>query len=278
MTFINTSARSLCPKINSLIDPIEELDAAFAVVTETWLADGATLEDKQDLLLGTGLLLLCKNRKPDDRGMSYGGVGLFFREELCNFKQLSMNNSHNYEILTAVGSIQGLSRKIALLGCYMPPNYTVAKARSCLGYIEKMVIEMKRRLRAPIIVVTGDFNQWPIEEALQEFRDLSETSAGPTTGTRTIDRTFTNLDKIIESNMLNPLQTDHDEQDRRQLESDHRIFYLTPTIRRNDKYKWLNYSYRYNNEDSAKKFGEWLLQKDWAALPVMRRLNFTRRK
>ena len=100
LTFINTNARSVCPKINSLIDNIEELDAAFAVLTETWLADGKTLEeDKQDLLLGAGLSLLCKNRKPDHRGVAYGGVGLFFKEDLCNFTQLNLDNPGNFEVL-----------------------------------------------------------------------------------------------------------------------------------------------------------------------------------
>ena len=79
-TFVNTNARSLCPKINSLIDTIEELDAAFALVTETWLADGTSLEDdKQDLLLGAGFSLLCRNRAPDHRGVAYRGVGLLLR-------------------------------------------------------------------------------------------------------------------------------------------------------------------------------------------------------
>ena len=83
LTFVNTNARSLCPKINSLIDNIEELDASFAVVTETWLADGRTLEeDKQDLLLGAGLSLICKNRWPNHRGVAYGGVGLLSKEDL----------------------------------------------------------------------------------------------------------------------------------------------------------------------------------------------------
>ena len=71
---INTNARSLCPKINSLLDTMEELEASVAVVTETWLADGVTLEeDKQDLLLGAGISMLCKNRPCDNRGQAYGG-------------------------------------------------------------------------------------------------------------------------------------------------------------------------------------------------------------
>ena len=254
----------MCPKINSLIDNIEELDAAFAVVTETWLADGKTLEeDKQDLLLGAGLSLLCKNRKPDHRGVAYGGVGLFFKEDLCNFTQLNLDNPGNFEVLPTVGTISGLTRKVAVLACYIPPTYAVARANECLDYIEELVIELKRRLKDPIIVVTGDFNQWPIDAALEEFRDIKERAAGPTRGTRTIDRTFTNLETVKEAGVLNPLQTDDDGHVR---QSDHRVFYLTASIRRKERYRWLSYSYRYNNEDSSRKFGEWLAQKDWAEL------------
>ena len=123
MTFVNTNARSLCPKINSLIDTIEELDASFAVVTETWLADGVTLEeDKQDLLLGAGLSMICKNRRPDSRGRSYGGVALLFKEGECCFKQIDLDNPDSFEVLIAVGTVQGLTRKVAVVACYVPPT------------------------------------------------------------------------------------------------------------------------------------------------------------
>ena len=136
------------------------MDAAFAVVTEAWLADGVTLEeDKQDLLLGAGLTLLCRNRTPDARGRSYGGVGLLFKDDMCNFKQIHLNYPNDFEILTAVRSVQGICQKIALIACYVPPNYTTVRANNCLNYIEELVIEMKRRLKDPYIVVTGDFNQ-----------------------------------------------------------------------------------------------------------------------
>ena len=42
LTFLNTNARSLCPKMESLVDGMEELQAAFAIVTETWLVDGGS--------------------------------------------------------------------------------------------------------------------------------------------------------------------------------------------------------------------------------------------
>lgn len=42
-TIINTNARSLCPKIHSLTDCMDEMDASLAIVTETWMR-----EDRMD--------------------------------------------------------------------------------------------------------------------------------------------------------------------------------------------------------------------------------------
>ena len=59
-TIINTNARSLCPKVNSLVDCFEEVGADIGIITETWMSDGEGLED--DILnfeLGSGLGMLC---------------------------------------------------------------------------------------------------------------------------------------------------------------------------------------------------------------------------
>ena len=71
ITVINTNARSLCPKINSLIDCWDELKSDVGIVTETWLADGEGLEeDREDLVQCAGLGMLYKNRLPNDRGVA----------------------------------------------------------------------------------------------------------------------------------------------------------------------------------------------------------------
>ena len=108
-TMINTSARSTCPKIFRPIlekparhlprqgrgfvrPPVKMnslLDACVVVVIETWLADGEMLEDeRQDLFLGAGISMLCRNRKRDGRGIAYEGVGLFYRGDMCSFKKI----------------------------------------------------------------------------------------------------------------------------------------------------------------------------------------------
>ena len=61
---INMNARSLCPKVNSLLDCMEELSSSLGIITETWLADGHGLEDDvDDLLHGAGLGMIYRNRK-----------------------------------------------------------------------------------------------------------------------------------------------------------------------------------------------------------------------
>ena len=68
ITLINTNARSLCPKINSLIDCLSELSASMGIVTETWLNVGAGLdEDEADFEDGTGYGMINRCRKAGTR-------------------------------------------------------------------------------------------------------------------------------------------------------------------------------------------------------------------
>ena len=68
-TIINANARSLCPKIVSLLDCLEELKVGVGIVTETWMADRATLEDDvDDLVQCSGYGMLYKKRCPNSKG------------------------------------------------------------------------------------------------------------------------------------------------------------------------------------------------------------------
>ena len=51
-----------------------------------------------------------------------------------------------------------------------------------MSFIRGAVTEMKRKFDDPYIVVSGDFNQWPTDEALEDFPDVSEVDVGPTRG------------------------------------------------------------------------------------------------
>ena len=82
-TVLNTNARSLCPKMSSLIDCFSEMEASLGIVTETWLSDGDGLEEEtESLVLGTGLNMLYRNRKVNNKGFLHGGVAILYRESV----------------------------------------------------------------------------------------------------------------------------------------------------------------------------------------------------
>ena len=61
LTLINTNARSLCPKIESLVTCMDELEASFGVVTGTWLSSSPGLtDDLEDIRGSLGLACLLK--------------------------------------------------------------------------------------------------------------------------------------------------------------------------------------------------------------------------
>lgn len=185
---------------------------------------------------------------------------MIYNEQRCNFRALPFDNEEDFEVLSAVGTSPGLGRKIVSIACYIPPNYLTGRASRCLERIAGLVVDVKRKFKDPYIIIAGDFNQWDIAAALEEFRDIKETAAGPTRGTRTIDRTFSNLGVVAKAAVLPPLQTEGSTNVRY---SDHGLFYLTAKINRGKKFRWLKYSYRYDNPESRKKFGEWIVLKDW---------------
>ena len=137
------------------------------IVTETWLTDGETLQgDITDLALGTGIGLICKNRPPNSRGFSHGGVAVAYRKSSCKMQEISLPNPDNFEVLVTIATIPGYARKLLTIACYIPPGYDVGRGRACLAYIEDVVLDLKRKYKDPFVVLGGDFNQWLIQDCL----------------------------------------------------------------------------------------------------------------
>ena len=232
MTIINTNARSLTPKIDSLIECFSELDVDIGIVTETWLKSGVELDlDLRDLEDGTGIAGFCLNRDPNPRtGVAHGGVAVFYKKSLGNMKVVDINNPEKFEILTVAGSIRGSARKIGIIAVYLPPNYSTGRANRAIEHVENIIIELRRKYTDPYLVLAGDFNQWPVEQALAEFGDMREVEVGPTRGTRSIDRVFCNMFRMILSSGTVPaLETEADSPELAAV-SDHRIAHFTAKL------------------------------------------------
>ena len=261
-TIINTNARSLRPKVESMLDCFSETNAGLAILTETWLQDGRVEEMVDDLSRGSGLGFLARNRRAAANGFAYGGVALVWRESMGKFREVKIKNPNGFEVLAAAGSMRGHRRKVVVVACYIPPNYNRQKGAEALEFIEEVVLEMKSRFKDPYVTVAGDFNQWRAEDALANFSDVREVEVGATRGSRKIDRIFVNFSRLVtESGTLSPLETE--ETNGLVRRSDHRVAYVRLRIPKKEAFRWEVYSYRHFNDDLVAAFREWVVWHDW---------------
>ena len=107
--------------------------------------------------------------------------------------------------------------------------------------------------------ISGDFNQWDLAEALEDYPDIQEAPVGPMRGNREIDHTFTNISDHIERlSVLPPLESDDSSRT-----NDHRIALVEAKIPRKDAYELLRYTYQLYTEERAEEFGKLILGHDW---------------
>ena len=242
------------------------LSITFAILTETWLASGSRLEqDTEHLLLGHGLDIFYLNRPLSSNGIAHGGVAIVLKTSLSSGKPFLFPNPENFEVLPITANLFAAKRKFYIVAAYIPPNYTVGKGRACLQFISDLVLEIKRRSTDPYIVVAGDFNQWPVAEALQDYPELVEVPTPPTRDDRHIDKIYTNWSgDIHDSGCVPPLGTDSPAESR--TYSDHNIQYLCSKIPRKAPIKWEYYSYRPFNDKGADAFVLELSNFNWEGL------------
>ena len=262
LNFINTNARSLRPKLDSLDDCFQERKLHLATLTETWFQDGRDFEImKADIADKYQLGIIARNRDTAAaNGRLYGGVAFVFRKSSGNFKEFPLTNAANHEVLACVGSITGIKGKVFVLSCYAPPNLASHTAKQLIEFISDVVGEAKRRFEGCTIIISGDFNQWSIDELLEEHPDLSEVPFGPTRGDRSIDRSLVNFGRAIkESGTLPPLETEDG------LLSDHKIAWAKSEFQSQPK-NYITYTYRAFTETGAAGFLQALQTQDWSTV------------
>ena len=261
---LNTNARSLAPKMNSFVDCFNETDCKLAIITETWFGSSSDhAQDMDDVHLSTGIAWITRNRPPVASGVCYGGLAIAFRSSAVTLKEYSCPNPDAHEVLVAVGNVAGQSRKLIVIAAYLPPGDAVPRGRAGLQFIGDMVMEVKRKYSEPLIVVAGDFNQWDIKTALDDYIDIKEVNVGNTRGSRAIDRIFLNFhDALVDKGTLPPLQTEiiPGEPIR---ESDHLTVFAKTRLEKLRTFEWLSYNYLYYNEDSVEEFKAWVVGHDW---------------
>ena len=234
----------------------------FASITETWFQSGNERDHFiTEMVDRYSLGVVTRERENIARnGRQYGGVAFLYRLRSSKFDLFALHNPENYEVLATVGRVDGVKGKIFVISAYAPPNLTGIQASGFVEFVSDVVCEAKRTFEDCAVIVTGDFNQWPIQDIIEDHPDLGEIIFGPTRGDRLIDRTFTNFNRSIkETNVLQPLEAEAGNV------SDHKMTFAKAVFPRAESDK-ISYTYRPFSEEGAVGFLESISTQDWSGV------------
>ena len=206
--FLLTNARSLAPKIGSLLDYFEELDLSMAIVAESWLKPGEKLEeDIIDLEFGESISVLHKSR-PTRRGKNAGGgIAVLYNNNKMSLKPVNIG-AGKAEIIAAAGSITGIRRKVVVIGMYVRPQTKAEETHRIFEVVENAIQKFKTDLSDPIVIIAGDINRRNIDEAIGIFPDINKYEPLSSRGRYDLDIVATNINQSITAcESRSPLET-----------------------------------------------------------------------
>ena len=246
-----TNARSLSPKIVSLQDAFEAHELDFALVTESWLKDGSTLDrDVVDLEYGTGLKILYKNRPRRAAGARSvgGGVSIVYRKDKCNFREHRISDC-SFELLVALGRVSRVRRTIAIFCLYIEPKMKAADLRRLRELIADVILQIKAKHPNPLVLVGGDMNRRDIGPAFEAFSDIEVKNFEPTRGNACLDVVYGNF-RQTNPVVYPPLET------LAGVPSDHAcvVFNMLESKERN--FVWVKKTARKHTEQAVEEFGQ----------------------
>lgn len=257
VNFASTNARSLAPKIISMVESFRELRLNFFAITETWFKnDRETKREIESLLSAEKIKIATKNR-----GARGGGVALAFDTVSADFKVVKLAEN-KYEILCCVGSIDGVGKKVAVLVVYIPPQTNAATVEKINEFIGDSVETIIEKYDDPHIVITGDFNKKNVTECLGDFPEIQLIQTPATRGEACLDKCYSNLTPFIKnSRVLPPLESNDGT-----TESDHKIIMVHSLFTRIHVFKKRKIRFRPYTKRGEKVFGELLINTDWSYL------------
>lgn len=262
MNFLTTNARSLTPKITSLLDNMCELDLHFAAVTETWLQSGQTLRgDLIDLEFGSGVKVIYKNRKQPkgSRAATGGGVALLYNCATCSFKERKMRGN-KFEAVCAVGKIGKIKNPVVVYVAYLPPRLRAAELVEFNEVIAQSVVEVSTKLVDPVFVFAGDVNHRDVSPAFDLVDDMIKLETGPTRGDNTLDVVYTNVNVHaikVQSSVKPPLESEAG-----QL-SDHGCVLVESRFQKHRDFTWITKTTRKRSDQADQAYCEELREVQW---------------
>ena len=252
-----TNARSLSPKIESLINAFTEHDIDVALVSESWLKDGSVLNrDVIDLEHGTNLKIIYKNRPKNSVGARKvgGGVSIIFNKDTCNLKERKIVGN-KFELVVAVGRIGKLRRPVAIFSLYIEPRMKVDELSELNALLNSQVLQLKAK-EDPVFLIGGDLNRRSLDDSLLDFPDIRQRNFEPTRGNACLDILFSNVD--LNPTMWPPLVNQAG------VPSDHSVLILAGEVPAVRNFVWKKKTTRKHTEQAVNSFGRALREVDWS--------------
>ena len=258
LKFLLTNARSLTPKIASLLTAFDEHDLDFALITESWLQDGVVLaQDVLDLEHGTGLKILYKNRQSrvaSARAVG-GGVSIIYSKASCNFKERKVKGNR-FEMVVASGNSKKLNRQLFVFCLYLQPRLLVEDMEELRELLSMEILAIKAKCKDPLLFIGGDLNRKDIEPAFECFPDIKRVNHEPTRGDACLDILYTNASNIS-SAVSHPLVSAQG------IESDHACVVFDLAEPRVRNFVWQTKFRRKYTDKACEEYGNRLLRTDW---------------
>ena len=255
-----TNARSLSPKILSLHEYFEEHELHVAMVTESWLKDGAVLNrDVVDMEYGTNLKIIYKNRPGRGVGARRvgGGVSIIYNKSKCSLRERKIAGN-KYELVAAVGNIGRSKRQVAFFCLYVEPRTRVHELEQLCDLISNDILDLKAKSN-PIIFLGGDLNRRSLSGAVQAFPDIVQINNEPTRLNACLDVLLSNAEGLS-SMVWPPLATPEG------VLSDHSCVVFSGAIPKAKDFTWVKKTTRKHTDKAARAFGATLAQTDWDGL------------
>jgi hypothetical protein len=247
--------------MRSLVDNFSNLDLSFAIVTESWLKPGSRLNDYIiDLEAGLNLKIIHISRKTKNGRNAGGGVALIYKPSKCQLNEYRIRRG-KAEIVCATGKLTGSTRKLVVIGVYLPPKMTANQTKEALENVCLAVLKVKEEFQNPYIVIGGDFNGRNFEDSISDYPDLSVLITGPTRGSATLDKVACNMiEEVVNIMVREPLCTEEGSF------SDHKTIFVHASLIHEHKFRVRKIEVRKRSARGDDVFKERIISQDWTAV------------
>ena len=229
------------------------------LVTETWLQGGEDLDNlAADLRGASGIELISKNRPKYSNRNPGGGVAALYKKNMLSLSRESFTTK--FEVLLCRVKMHNNTRPMFVFLMYFPPKLKAADVRECLKSISEKIARLKLSNSNPYILLAGDVNQFPVDEAIIDHNDINLLRTPPTRGNACLDILASNFnEEITETFVESPLESDI-------ALSDHAVLVARASLKHKHDFKWITYSTRQIDDEGKRKFATAFVTFDWASL------------